>query len=324
MGLDATLFRDDDGTVYYLFAGYNIARMRDDMSDFAESPREVEVQPSREWGEGVFLLKIGNRYVLTNSGTSISIRDGKVATTYDSYAVTSTTSIYGPYTGRYRALPHAGHNNYFEDRDGRWWSSYFGSGDDYAPWIVEAGVIPVKINEAGKLSAERMTPWPEWKYTFERPDRDWSGVRFDDRRWSSGATGFGDRSIMDGGSVSFVNTDWNEGEIWARRIFTISVQPRDAALYLRYTGDVDVYVNGKSAAHLRGATDDYVVQPIDIALLKKGRNSIAVHESAPTVLPTPIFASEQERSRFGGRSLPAYRYLDVGLVEKRNTVEGNR
>jgi len=293
--------------------------MKDDMSDFAESPREVEVQPKREWGEGVFLLRIGGKYLLTNSGTSFSLRGSKVATTYDSYAVTSTTSIYGPYTGRYRALPHAGHNNYFQDREGRWWSSYFGSGDDYAPWTVEPGVIPIEISEAGRLSAKRETSWPQWRYTFARPKKRWSATRFDDRTWRTGAAGFGDRSITDAGSASFVNTDWTTGEIWARRTFSLAARPvRGAALYLRYTGDVDVYINGKAAAHLQGGTDDYTVQPIDTSLLTAGRNSIAVHESAPAELLIPEFASDEKTIHAGSGSLPAYRYLDVGLVE--NTV----
>ena len=318
LGLDATLFQDDDGSVYYLYNGYNIASMKGDMSDFAETPREVNVQPGKEWGEGVFLLKVCGRYILTNSGTSASLHGNKVVTTYDSYAVTSTESPYGPYTGRYRALPHAGHNNYFQDHAGHWWSSYFGAGDFYAPWTVQPGVIPVEVGKDGTISAKRLSPLPDWKYSFSKPAPGWSEAQFNDRMWQTGAGGFGERAIMNSGSVSFVNTAWTKGEIWVRRSFPLSAQRlRDAELYLRHTGNVEVYLNGKLAAKPKGGVDDYVVQPVSSALLRAGTNVIAVHEAEPAILPTPVFADADEKKRLGQGKFPAYRYLDVGLIEKR-------
>ena len=318
MGLDATLFQDDDGVVYYLYAGYNIAKMKDDMSGFAESPREVDVQPKKEWGEGVFLLKIGDKYILTNSGNSISLVGNKAVLTYDSYAITSTKSIYGPYTGRYRALPHAGHNDYFQDRSGHWWSSYFGSGDYYAPWTVQPGIIPVNITNNGSISAKRMTPFPDWSYTYSRPAHGWSATRFDDRTWQTGPAGFGERAIMNAGSAAFVNTDWTAGEIWLRRNFYMARPvPHSAGLYLRYTGNVEIFLNGKLAAKIKGGTADYIVVSIASGLLYSGLNTIAVHEGSPTPLPSPVFANAEDKARFVGETFSAYRYLDVGLVEKR-------
>lgn len=318
LGLDATLFQDDDGVVYYLYAGYNIARMKDDMSGFAEIPREVDVQPKKEWGEGVFLLKVGDKYILTNSGISVSLAGEQAVTTYDSYAVTSSKSIYGPYTGRYRALPHAGHNNYFKDQTGQWWSSYFGSGDYYAPWIGRPGIIPVDITRSGKISAKRTAALADWHYTFESPAHDWSAKLFDDQAWQVGPAGFGERAIMNAGPVSHVNTDWTSGDIWLRRKFYLKTPlPHSAALYLRYSGDIEVFLNGKLAAKLTGRAADYIVQSIDTSLLDSGPNTLAVHEASPTPLPTPVYANPEEKVRFYREEFSAHRYLDVGLVEKR-------
>lgn len=318
LGLDASLFQDDDGSVYYLYAGYNIVRMKDDMSGFAETPRKVDVQPRKEWGEGVFLLKVDGKYILTNSGTSVSLHGDKVGVTYDSYAVTSAGSVYGPYTGRYRALPHAGHNDYFKDRSGQWWSTYFGSGDYYAPWLGRPGVIPVSINEEQRISPRQTDSLAEWKYTLRRPISGWSESRFNDRNWQTGLAGFGERAIMNAGSASFVSTDWTGGAIWVRRSFSLSGSPlNDPKLYLRHTGDIEVFLNGKLAAKLAGGTDDYIVLSIDSKLLRPGPNTIAVHEAAPTPLPAPVFADVAEKSRYPNQKFPSYRYLDVGLVEKR-------
>ena len=115
--IDASLFEDTDGSVYLLWNGYMIARMKPDMSGLAEEPRKLEFSPAAPWGEGINLQKINGRYVFTNAGIVPTPLKGKTVNTYDCFSATSS-SIYGPYTGRYRAIPHDGHQDLFQDKSG--------------------------------------------------------------------------------------------------------------------------------------------------------------------------------------------------------------
>ena len=58
--------------------------------------------------------------------------------------------FFGPYGERYEALPHVGHNTFFRDDQGQWWSTYFGS-DGQAPWQERSGVLPVESDTAGRV-----------------------------------------------------------------------------------------------------------------------------------------------------------------------------
>jgi hypothetical protein len=71
--------------------------------------------------------------------------DGRYST-----MVATSKNIYGPYSPRYEAVPHGGHTVFFQDEQGRWWSTIFGS-DDGAPWQQKPGIVPIRFDEAGKL-----------------------------------------------------------------------------------------------------------------------------------------------------------------------------
>ena len=92
------MFQDDDGTVYYLFDGYKIARMKSDMSGLDEAPRDITFAEPTGWGEGIFLVKVGGRYIFLNAGTaSIDARGlgaGPQHVTYDCFSAVSMGSIY--------------------------------------------------------------------------------------------------------------------------------------------------------------------------------------------------------------------------------------
>ncbi len=56
-GIDASLFQDDDGTVYSLYGGGWIAKMKPDMSGLAEPYHHLASASGREGGfEGVYLF----------------------------------------------------------------------------------------------------------------------------------------------------------------------------------------------------------------------------------------------------------------------------
>ncbi len=108
--IDASLFEDDDGTMYFLWHSGKIVRMKADMSGFAESyhwlrTTATDPDPKHHSGlcagifgkgsfdhvgyEGMFLLKANGRYYLCCS----EMFDGRY-----SCAVATSTNIYGPYT----------------------------------------------------------------------------------------------------------------------------------------------------------------------------------------------------------------------------------
>jgi beta-xylosidase len=147
-GIDASLFVDDDGTVYLLWANGWIARLKDDMTGLAEAPRFLKPSNAKHVGfEGAFLAKINGRYHLICAEFN-KHGDHK---TYDCMAASADT-IYGPYGDAYLAIPHAGHNVLFKDVQGQWWSTFFGN-DPQAPFLERPAILPIHINAAGQIEA---------------------------------------------------------------------------------------------------------------------------------------------------------------------------
>ncbi len=160
--IDASLFEDDDGTVYFLWHSGKIARMKPDLSGLAEPVRWLKTtvpdpDPRHHAGlcaaihgkgsfdhvgyEGMFLFKANGLYHLCCAEQY----EGRY-----SCAVASSKSLLGPYGARYEAIPHGGHNMFFRDEAGRWWSTYFGS-DGKASWQERPGILPVEITPDGKV-----------------------------------------------------------------------------------------------------------------------------------------------------------------------------
>jgi xylan 1,4-beta-xylosidase len=160
--IDASLFEDDDGAVYFLWHSGKIARLKPDMSGLAEPYRWLkttvsDANPNHHSGlcagifgkdsfdhvgyEGMFLFKHAGRYYLSCS----EIFDGRYSCT-----VATSTNLFGPYGERYEAIPHAGHNSFFKDERGQWWSTYFGS-DETAPWQERPGVLPIQFDAGGRI-----------------------------------------------------------------------------------------------------------------------------------------------------------------------------
>jgi xylan 1,4-beta-xylosidase len=156
--IDASLFEDDDGTVYFLWHSGKIARMKPDMSGLAEpyhwlkttatdpDPKHHSCLCAGIFGkgsfdhvgyEGMFLFKANGRYYLCCSEGF----DGRY-----SCMVSTSTNIYGPYGARYEAIPHGGHNTFFQDDEGKWWSTYFGP-----PWNERASILRVEFAVDGRV-----------------------------------------------------------------------------------------------------------------------------------------------------------------------------
>lgn len=164
--IDASLFTDDDGTTYFLWHSGKIAPMKPDLSGLAGPHRWLKTStfdpnPRHHSGlcagifgtnsfdhvgfEGVFLLKRDGIYYLSCAESF----EGRY-----SCMVATSTNLFGPYTARYEALPHAGHNMFFKDDKGQWWSTYFGS-DDRAPWKERPGIFPIEFDTSGRILSKK-------------------------------------------------------------------------------------------------------------------------------------------------------------------------
>lgn len=143
--IDASLFQDDDGAVYFVYQNGKIARMRDDMSSLAETPRLLKPANADHVGfEGAFLFKAGGRYYLACAEFNGPFYDCMVA---------AADNLMGPYGDRYVAIPHGGHNMFFRGRDGRWWSTFFGN-DPVAPFRERPAILRVVFDKNGKVRPE--------------------------------------------------------------------------------------------------------------------------------------------------------------------------
>jgi xylan 1,4-beta-xylosidase len=136
--IDASLFQDDDGQVYFLCDNGKIARMNDEMTALVEVLRVLTPANAEHVGfEGTFLFKAFGRYHLSGA----EFVDGD----YHCF-VASAEHVYGPYGDRYIAIPHGGHNMFFQDKQGQWWSSLFGNNAN-APFRERPGALKVEFDE---------------------------------------------------------------------------------------------------------------------------------------------------------------------------------
>ncbi|WP_217591755.1 family 43 glycosylhydrolase [Cohnella sp. GbtcB17] len=136
--IDASLFKDEDGQVYFLCDNGRIARMNEDMTALAEELRVLRPANAEHVGfEGTFLFKAHGRYHLAGA----EFVDGD----YHCY-VASSEQLYGPYGDRYLAVPHGGHNMFFQDKQGAWWSTFFGNSAN-APFRERPGLVSVAFDE---------------------------------------------------------------------------------------------------------------------------------------------------------------------------------
>jgi len=153
-GIDASLFQDDDGTIYSLYGGGWIAKMKPDMSGLAEPYRHITSASGREVGfEGVYLFKDHGLY-------NLCVADF-VLGEYNTYIATAA-SLNGPWSERYLAVPHAGHANFFRDKQGRMWSTFFGN-DHHSPFSAQPGIIPLMQDAKGRWRPDPTYVQPERK-----------------------------------------------------------------------------------------------------------------------------------------------------------------
>ena len=159
--IDPTLFEDDDGKVYFTYGPARvIARMKDDLSGFAEPLREVHLADRTEdpstrrdaindlGFEGATLFKANGKYYLGSTD--------KVHGRY-SMCLAVADNVYGPYRMRHESVPCAGGTGFFKAKDGHWYTSFFGD-DSSAPWREKPGIVRIDFDKDGKVVVAKEQP----------------------------------------------------------------------------------------------------------------------------------------------------------------------
>ena len=119
-----------------------------------------------------------------------------------------------------------------------------------------------------------------WKYTFEKPQGEWSHPSFNDDMWSQGEGGFGNKIIVrDLGAKP--KTEWDTKEIYLRRVFMLKEVPdENIEMDIFYDEDPVVYVNGVEVFKQEGYNQGYtpvLIKKEDVKkIFKKGENVIAI------------------------------------------------
>ncbi|MGI8905344.1 MAG: sugar-binding domain-containing protein [Candidatus Sumerlaeaceae bacterium] len=133
---------------------------------------------------------------------------------------------------------------------------------------------PIEITEVVPTSEKQGI---NWRYTFDKPAKEWNTPAFDDSGWKEGPAGFGK------GDPSWpIRTAWHTKEIWLRRDIEIpaGIDVNDLYLNVFHDEDVEVYLNGERAVRERFYRTDYEEMPIGDkarATIKPGKNKIAVY-----------------------------------------------
>ncbi len=115
------------------------------------------------------------------------------------------------------------------------------------------------------------------RYSFEKPETNWSSENFSAEKWQPGLAPLG----SEGGSA-VAKTKWNSKEVWMIRDFNLTTLPEGKVrLNIFYDDDVEVYLNGVLAYQCSPCyVNDYVTRDIAEAAaksLKVGKNRMSIH-----------------------------------------------
>jgi hypothetical protein len=92
------------------------------------------------------------RYYITGA-EFVPNPDGGRGSDYHCYSAVGDT-LRGPFGERFLAIPHAGHNSFFRDRDGNWWATFFGN-DARAPFRERPAALRIEFLPDGRFTFAR-------------------------------------------------------------------------------------------------------------------------------------------------------------------------
>jgi xylan 1,4-beta-xylosidase len=164
-GIDATIFEDDDGKVYFTYgSGGKISLLKNDLSGIAEmrnvtlrnpdrdpnhhAPRVVDRGMNGFGYEGAVLFKANGRYY----HGAVDRYQGRYSS-----CLAISDSIWGPYEHWHETVPCGGGTNFFQDREGKWWCAFFGN-DKAAPWRELPGAVRIDFAKDGSIHVSKDQP----------------------------------------------------------------------------------------------------------------------------------------------------------------------
>ncbi|WP_319503319.1 family 43 glycosylhydrolase [uncultured Draconibacterium sp.] len=164
-GIDATLFKDVDGTVWYIWGPGNMKKLKPDMMGFADDADPVFPKDAsgKEVGyEGVNMYYRNGIYYLMaaewneegpNKGHAFGNTDINRRTADGRYdcMIAMSENITGPYSKSYIAIPHGGHNLIFDDFTGNTWATLFGNDEAAAQFRENPAIVQMQFDEQKRL-----------------------------------------------------------------------------------------------------------------------------------------------------------------------------
>jgi beta-xylosidase len=155
--IDATLFEDTDGNVYFTCGGAgHIWLMNDDLSATVGEAHSIAFEKPADgsWNhgsvaqEGASLFKRDGIYYLGGAG----FYKGRYSS-----VVAMSTNVFGPYKNWEEAVPCGGGTDYFQDKEGNWWDAYFGN-DNQSPFREKPAIVKVDFDKEGKIFVSKDQP----------------------------------------------------------------------------------------------------------------------------------------------------------------------
>ncbi|MFT3753113.1 MAG: family 43 glycosylhydrolase [Paludibacter sp.] len=171
-GIDPTLFEDTDGKVYFTYgAAKQIAQLKDDLSGFLTPFRDVVFnQPDHDKTHHAAKCEKRGMNDLGHEGAVLFKRNGKyylgAADDYEgrySSCVAVSDSLYGPYKMRHETIACAGGTGFFKDKNGDWWTSYFGN-DTQSHFREKIGFVRISFSPKGLIYPALKQPFVPVRY----------------------------------------------------------------------------------------------------------------------------------------------------------------
>lgn len=278
-GIDVQVFQDEDGEMYYV-------KKRN-----APDPHPMTGAASNISGPEVWAFRMNSPF------SRWDITEGKVQMTHQPGHPTSLNHVNfeGPEMARYRDRYYIFYAvNRMGPRSGM-----------YEVGCAESDA-PMNFNNSKKYphpvimrntedQLHRYTPlaptaehggW-EARYTLTEPAKGWTDIDFDDSGWTKSMGGFGYQEYDLYSGKTFTNarirprkTFWKTANIYIRRTFEVEQLPRNAELKLWVNGTAKIYINGKMLNTYTMNHNTYSAIVIDPALLRIGKNVLAVDMSS--------------------------------------------
>lgn len=165
-GVNPSLFMDSDSSVYFTWDNGKITKLKNDLSDFANS--QINILTDKEGNSigdfGIYLTYIDGLYMVVGSQwnsnnsncSSGTFSEGNHEQLIDSRldcVIATSENLMGPYTQAYVSIPHGGGNMIFEDFERKLWASFFCNKESSAPFSERPALIPINY-KSGKLTYE--------------------------------------------------------------------------------------------------------------------------------------------------------------------------